>query len=87
MNTEFKAGTLYKLSRGHRLYWSELRNPSQCTPADLIFLCTNKMYCPVVYETGAYNYTPRKVHLLIDVETGDLWDTNPNKQEYEEYLK
>ncbi len=81
MITAFKPGTLYKLSPNHGALTFTGQSASR------IFLCTNKMYCPVVYETGAYNYTPRKVHLLIDVETGDLWDTNPNKQEYEEYLK
>ncbi len=86
MITEFKAGTLYKLSPEPVLYGS-VRNHIQRAPHDLIFLCTEKMYCPVVDEAGAYNYTPRKIHLLIDVESGGLWDTDPNRQEYEEYLK
>ncbi len=87
MITEFKPGTLYKLSPEHRLYWSELRNPSQCAPADLIFLCTEKMPPPMLDIEGNVHITPHKVHLLIDVDTGGLWDTDPNRQEYEEYLQ
>ncbi len=91
MITEFKAGTLYKLSPKHRLYWSELRNPSQCTPADLIFLCTERMHLsgnsPMLDMGDNVPITTLPVHLLIDVDTGGLWDTDPNKQEYEEYLQ
>ncbi len=81
MITGFKAGTLYKLSPKHHLYWDT------CQSASLIFLCTEKMYCPVVDEAFAYNYTPRKVHLLINADTGGLWVSDPNKYYYEEYLK
>ncbi len=87
MNTEFKAGTLYRLSHKHVLYGSELRNHIQRNPYDLIFLCTEKMYYPIIGVDDAFNYTTHKVHLLIDVESGGLWDTDPNKQEYEEYLQ
>ncbi len=87
MNTEFKAGTLYKLSPKHHLYWSELRNPSQCTPADLIFLCTEKMYPSMLDMEDGPHRTPRQVHLLIDADTGGLWVTDPNKHYYEEYLQ
>ncbi len=87
MITEFKAGTLYKLSPKHVLYGSELRKLSQRAPHDLIFLCTEKMYCPIVDEAPVFNYTPRKVHLLIDADTGELWETDPNTQGYEEYLQ
>ncbi len=80
MNTEFKPGTLYKLSPNHAFHGV----PDY---KERMFLCTEKMYCPVVDEAGAFNYTPRTVHLLIDVDTGGLWTTDPNKQEYEEYLQ
>ncbi len=87
MITGFKPGTLYKLSPKHVLYGSELRKLSQRVPHDLIFLCTNIMYCPIVDGAPVFNYTPQKVHLLIDVDTGDLWETDPNTQGYEEYLQ
>ncbi len=81
MITGFKPGTLYKLSPKHHLYWSELRNPSQCTPADLIFLCTEKVNHPFAEATG------NRVHLLIDADTGGVWASDPKKHNYEEYLQ
>ncbi len=78
MNTKFKAGTLYKLSPKHYSYWSGINR---------IFLCTAKMYPAILDTEGRVHYNFQKVHLLIDVDTGELWDTNPNKQEYEEYLQ
>ncbi len=81
MITEFKPGTFYKLSPNHHLYWGAFQSASR------IFLCTAKMYCPIVDEAPVFNYTPRKVHLLIDVDTGGLWASDPSRQEYEEYLQ
>ncbi len=81
MITEFKPGTLYRLSPNHGALTFTGQSASR------IFLCTDKMYCPVVDEAGAYNYTPRQVHLLIDVDTGGLWTYDPKKYNYEEYLQ
>ncbi|MCP3675926.1 MAG: hypothetical protein GY829_15865 [Gammaproteobacteria bacterium] len=78
MITAFKPGTLYKLSPKH---YNFLAGDNR------IFLCTKKMYCPIVDVDDAFNYTTHKVHLLIDVESGGLWESDPNKQEYEEYLQ
>ncbi len=72
MITGFKAGTLYKLSPEHYSYWSGTNR---------IFLCTEKMYRPVAEATR------NPVHLLIDVETGGLWDIDPDRQGYKEYLQ
>ncbi len=81
MITAFNPGTLYKLSPKHRHYGNHYYR-------NLIFLCTEKMYPPTAGADGVvYRQGNRKIHLLIDVESGGLWDTDPNKQEYEEYLK
>ncbi len=72
MITEFKPGTLYRLSP---------ENYNFLAGDNRIFLCTEKMYPPVAEAT--INPT----HLLIDVETGGLWDIGPTPRRYEEYLK
>ncbi len=72
MITKFKPGTLYKLSPKHYSYGSGTNR---------IFLCTEKVNHPFAEATR------NPVHLLIDVETGGLWDIDPSRQGYKEYLK
>ncbi|MCP3670092.1 MAG: hypothetical protein GY814_06590 [Gammaproteobacteria bacterium] len=82
MITEFKPGTLYRLSPKHHLYWGALQSASR------IFLCTEKMYPPTAGADGVvYRQGNRKIHLLIDVESGGLWASDPKKHNYEEYLQ
>ncbi len=82
MITEFKPGTLYKLSPKHRLYWDIHNNASR------IFLCTEKMYPPSACTDGVvYRQGNRKIHLLIDADTGGVWASDPKKHYYEEYLQ
>ncbi len=81
MITEFKAGTLYKLSPKHHLYWDT------CQSASLIFLCTEKIYSPIIDTEGEVHYPTQKAHLLINVDTGGVWATKPRPPNYEEYLQ
>ncbi len=74
MITAFKPGTLYKLSPKHAFH-----GVPDCK--ERIFLCTEKVNHPFAEATG------NPIHLLIDVETGGLWDIGPTPQRYEEYLQ
>ncbi len=62
MNTEFKAGTLYKLSPTHSFY-------GMSDNKELIFLCTEKMYLSMTLPVhllidvdtgGLWTYDPKK---------------------------
>ncbi len=72
MITRFKPGTLYKLSPKH---YNFLAGDNR------IFLCTEKMYPPMLDMEDGPHRTPRKVHLLIDVATDGVWTTDTNKQQ------
>ncbi len=74
MITEFKPGTLYKLSPKHVFHGVQ-------DNASRIFLCTEKVNHPFAEATG------NRVHLLIDADTGGVWASDPKKHNYEEYLQ
>ncbi len=74
MITEFKPGTLYRLSPKHAFHGV----PDY---KERMFLCTEKVNHPFGEAAGS------RVHLLIDAETGGVWASDPKKHNYEEYLQ